>query len=334
MYWAVAAAMMMDRPVFGHGIGTYKYHYLDYMAFLKTRISTPFIKKYKIAQQAHNEFLQFGAETGFVGFFLMLALVFYYFSMGFKVLKERAKLLPSQNINIHKKQVLLIGFLSTALCLTINSLANFPFHIVPSALIGTCVLGFGMVVCFGESGIRSLFFGDTVVERRRANVFSKSTVFRSLIVRVSQLVIISFAAYFVTTLLAPFLADMHLNAGLAMKKNNHLSVGIFRLREAVSLDPNNGNLRYELGVMELRAAELSGNGFATVNRSLYLSRASHQFELAEMTFKFPPLNFLRGYCQELIKNKRYAYAEYSKALFYDSGDKEAMKRRAQLKLED
>jgi len=332
LYWTVAAAMMLDRPVFGHGIGTYKYHYLDYKAFLKRRISTPFTKKYKIAQQAHNEFLQFGAETGLVGLFSILALLFYYFSMGFKVLNERAKLIPSQNINIHDKQVFLIGFLSTALCLAINSLANFPFHIVPSALIGACVLGFGMVACFGELDICFLFFKDTFIKRRTTDVLIKNIALRSLIVRVSQLAIISLVVYSTTAFLGPFLADMHLKSGLALERNKHLRGGIYRLKEAASLSPSDGNIRYELGLMQLKAAESSENGFAFVNKFLYLNRAAYQLELAEMTFKLPALNFLRAYCQELIKNKRAAYAEYSKALFYDSSDAETAKRREQLNI--
>ena len=121
-------------------------------------------------------------------------------------------------------------------------------------------------------------------------------------------------------------------APLINEKNKHFNSGIYSLRKAVSLNPSDGKLRYRLGAMQFKLVESSENNFFPVNKFLYLNRAAYQLELAEETFKFPALNFLRAYCQELMKNKKNAYAEYSKVFFYDPGDTKAIKRRAWLSI--
>ena len=67
--------MLMDNPILGVGIGNYKLISLDY--------GKDFIRQYEIPLHTHNDFIQFGAEIGFIGlvayltiFILPLALVF------------------------------------------------------------------------------------------------------------------------------------------------------------------------------------------------------------------------------------------------------------------
>jgi len=336
LYWAAAGAMIEDRPITGCGIGTYKYNYIDYMAFLRHRIFSNFTKNNNIAVQAHNEFLQFGAETGLAGLSLLLVLLFYYFSMVSNVLKKEGRFISSKNINsdVYKKQVWLIGFLSSTSGLAVNSLANFPFHVVPSALVGVCVLGFSMLVCFGEFDVFSLFgcFRNLHKENFVCELKEKKRFWRIFLVKVCQVMIIALVSYFSVILYRPLLANTYLKTAEVLEKNRHLSMGISAIEKAISLEPTNGYMHYRLGVMHIKVLEFFLNNLFPVDKSLYTNKALVQFKLAEETFKIPPFYFYNAYSQELRGRKEDAYSWYSMALFYNPKDRTALRMRSALEL--
>ena len=61
-------------------------NYLDYQAdFL--RINPDYIKYSGKAAEAHNEYLQMGAELGIVGLGIFLSIIFVFYSLALKYLK-------------------------------------------------------------------------------------------------------------------------------------------------------------------------------------------------------------------------------------------------------
>lgn len=71
--WSCAYRMFLDKPIFGWGPGTYMFKYAPYqLSYEKTIISTNFGD----VGNAHSEYLGPLAEQGFLGFLLMLILVF------------------------------------------------------------------------------------------------------------------------------------------------------------------------------------------------------------------------------------------------------------------
>lgn len=70
--------MFRERPLVGLGPGTYKYHYMKYRARLPQRYLSVRMRHARTnAAEAHNEHLQYLAETGLVGYAVFAAALVY-----------------------------------------------------------------------------------------------------------------------------------------------------------------------------------------------------------------------------------------------------------------
>lgn len=80
--WSCALQMFEDKPVLGFGPGTYQFLYAPYQkSSLKTIISTNFGDK----GNAHSEYLGPLAEQGFLGFLIVVVLVFAVMFLGYRL---------------------------------------------------------------------------------------------------------------------------------------------------------------------------------------------------------------------------------------------------------
>lgn len=80
--WSCALQMFEDKPVLGFGPGTYQFLYAPYQkSSLKTIISTNFGDK----GNAHSEYLGPLAEQGFLGFLIVIVLVFAVMFLGYRL---------------------------------------------------------------------------------------------------------------------------------------------------------------------------------------------------------------------------------------------------------
>lgn len=80
--WSCALQMFEEKPVFGFGPGTYQFLYAPYQkSSLKTVISTNFGDK----GNAHSEYLGPLAEQGFLGFLIVVVLVFAVMFLGYRL---------------------------------------------------------------------------------------------------------------------------------------------------------------------------------------------------------------------------------------------------------
>ena len=117
-YFTNAMSLFIERPLFGHGIGSFKTESLKFYENINT-----------IPYYTHNDFLQLLSETGIFGFFSYTIFFILIVLMIFKNFKRNL-------IN-----VFLLG--STIIYL-INSLINFPFHrpqeIIPFILLSASIL--------------------------------------------------------------------------------------------------------------------------------------------------------------------------------------------------
>ena len=81
-YWKVGMEMIKDHPLFGVGVGSFIVHFKDY----KNKI-----KYSQHPENAHNYFLQIGAELGLVGLVAFLYLIGMIFSYGFTALRSSSE---------------------------------------------------------------------------------------------------------------------------------------------------------------------------------------------------------------------------------------------------
>lgn len=80
--WSCALQMFQEKPVLGFGPGTYQFLYAPYQkSSLKTIISTNFGDK----GNAHSEYLGPLAEQGFIGFLIVIILVFAVMFLGYRL---------------------------------------------------------------------------------------------------------------------------------------------------------------------------------------------------------------------------------------------------------
>ncbi|KXS44342.1 MAG: O-antigen polymerase [Candidatus Frackibacter sp. T328-2] len=126
MMWSITWEMIKDAPVIGNGIGTYDYLYPHYQ---KEFLALKGNHDYKIlagrAAEAHNEYLQLGAESGILAaiiFIMMLMYVAYTFF----------KKMPYSN---SQQNLLLIILGSSLLIIAIHSLVSFPLHLMQTGIL-------------------------------------------------------------------------------------------------------------------------------------------------------------------------------------------------------
>jgi len=126
LIWGTSLEMMEDKPLLGLGIGTFKYHYLDYQAEY-LRQHPHYIKNSGKAAEAHNEYLQLVAEIGIVGLISFLGIIISFFFLIYQYLESKKN---KEVKNKEKMMVIVIfGLLMGITCFLIHCLFTFPFHV-------------------------------------------------------------------------------------------------------------------------------------------------------------------------------------------------------------
>lgn len=104
-FYSFALDLFLDKPITGHGLGSWKYESLKY--------KDPTTRSVLVPYYTHNDFLQILAELGIVGLIIYLLFIS-------KVLMRLMIKIPDKDA----KKVLIIAMVVFAL----NSLLNFPIH--------------------------------------------------------------------------------------------------------------------------------------------------------------------------------------------------------------
>ncbi len=230
LMWRTTFEMIKDKPLFGSGIGTFKMNYLDYQAeFLQDNPS--YIKYWAHAGEAHNEYLQIGAELGIIGLGIFLSIIFIFYNLILKYLKKESR---------DNEKIIVFGLLMGITCFLIHSLFSFPLHV--SALGSAFFIIVGLTIVYLKD-FRFSEFGNS--KKGNKNVIKRQSsrltiLFTILILLVTIFVIDSLV-------IRPYLAEVYAYKGrgnLAFAKyNNALS----DFEYAAKLDPYNGRILLNLG---------------------------------------------------------------------------------------
>ncbi|MCM8806921.1 MAG: tetratricopeptide repeat protein [Candidatus Omnitrophica bacterium] len=116
--WKNTLRIIKKNPIIGVGLGNFKTNFLFYAEDRPKQIAL--IKE--VLEDVHNDFLEILVETGFIGFFIFLFLLFQIFKITFLLIKNS------------KEKTLIYGILCSTVAFLTNSLASFPFK-KPSTLL-------------------------------------------------------------------------------------------------------------------------------------------------------------------------------------------------------
>jgi O-antigen ligase len=124
MIWSDTVQLFRSNPILGTGLGTYE----DALRPFQTHLVDLTI------DHAHNDYLEFGAETGLIGFGLLFVPIFYLLiRMIISFLKDHRRY----------RSAILLGCIGSTLGLLIHSLMDFNLQVPANAMIFAAILGIG-----------------------------------------------------------------------------------------------------------------------------------------------------------------------------------------------
>ena len=132
-----ALAMMRQRPLTGFGVGAYSYYQQSFTGVGASLRETRF--RPSLMEQAHNFYLQTGAELGFPGLFAMIAALLAFLIAGTRRVME---------MDAGLRQTLLLGSLGAVVAFSIDALGS------PSWQFGQVSMLLWMAMGLGVSAIR------------------------------------------------------------------------------------------------------------------------------------------------------------------------------------
>lgn len=116
-HYATSVYMIKENPLFGVGIGNYKYHYLDAQKTMKENFSYAARLPWTYTFWSHNEYLQFAAEFGIPALVALIVIAFVWFRNIWNASRGRKKASPES-----------VWGISVVLAFLVSSLFERPFH--------------------------------------------------------------------------------------------------------------------------------------------------------------------------------------------------------------
>jgi O-antigen ligase/Tfp pilus assembly protein PilF len=236
LMWKVTGLMIKDKPFLGGGIGSFKINYLDYQArFLK---EYPEYNKYWInAKEAHNEYLQIGAEIGLFGLCIILIMLLKLYSLFINILKKEID---------NKRKLISWGLLLGITSFLIHSLFTFPLHVPALGSAFFIILGLSVAYIknFDLSEGRDKEKNKNCLineERGKSNSFRLRLLYTILILLVMLLLID-------TIVVRPYLAEVYAYQGGKYYDNGNYKESLLKYKYANKLNPFNGRVLFNLGV--------------------------------------------------------------------------------------
>lgn len=140
--WWIGAGMLVENPATGVGLGNYKLNFIPYKArFLASEQGQAFPVYINRAAQAHNEYIQAGAELGAIGLIMLFS----------SLLTLAVSLWIRLKRNANSSRIELLLLTMGILAFLVHSLVSFPAHVVGSSLEFIVFCGLALSVCYGTS---------------------------------------------------------------------------------------------------------------------------------------------------------------------------------------
>ncbi|MBA7599997.1 hypothetical protein ES703_07043 [subsurface metagenome] len=317
--WGFSTLMIRDHLFLGSGLGTFKYNTLRYQAKFFDKGQNRALYPYGVADKAHNEYLQLGAELGIIGLGIFLWLIISYFNYGVKKLK---------GIENKYKQGIIIGLMGSIVAFLVDGLFWFPLRLTTNTAMFWLILGLTIVTIKAEVNA-----GKTNLKQKDSDVILKGTEDINLnkkqkkaedkdndnIYRFKPLLylsIILLVAILSVAITRPFIAQTYWFKGFKEIKKENWDKAIKIYEEALRWDPYLGPIYYDIGKI-LQDKELYG-----ISRE-YLERAAKYIDHPDLPLDLAIIYLKSGMLDE-------AAIKLKQAISYQPDEKSMLPLYAEL----
>lgn len=288
LIWNTTFDMIKDSPILGIGLGAFELNYLKYQAgFLESH--PEYINVNVKAGEAHNEYLQMGAELGVIGliFFLLIILLFYKSSLNF-----------IRKINQDRKRLIILGLGLGITSTLVHSLESFPFHV--PALGSVFFLLVGLTMAYGNMSLSKSpnCDDDTKENLKEEKVKPLKPVLKIFIIAVIIVLTILLVNNFA---IKPYLAEIYYFQGLKDAFEEEYKRALPKLEYALELDPHNGRILHTLGDVCYNLGDWG--------RSIEFSQLAVKYRMDKRTFRNLGLFYLAASLYKEAEDN-FVYAIY------------------------
>lgn len=284
--WHVAKTMADDRPVVGHGLGTYKILYFKFLVKTFEGQPVPPSMHHRYVQ-AHNDFIQLAGETGYLGLILGLIALFGFAGGGtWWMLKHPAVALSDRMV--------VLGGITGVVAMAGSGIFGFPFHIASSSALAV--------------GVAGLAGGVWTQQRREAAPSGEAAPVdhspAQLAVYTYALpVAIAFVTFAVCwSVWNPYLSDKLTKQGQEYYKVGRVPEAKLVLDQAIQLDPERGDARLLMGLI-----------YAVYGQ---FELSEKELLAAQRSYDDVTLHYYLGRVYESVNRPDRARVEYQNALRY------------------
>jgi Flp pilus assembly protein TadD len=258
--WKDTTRMIMDFPIFGVGLGCW--------ADLFPRYRRPPWSPFSFTN-AENDYVQFAAETGVVGLFLL----------GWFALLVALRLCQSMTHVSLQFWPLYSGLLGGLCAGAVHEVCDFSFHIPANALLFTILLALALRIALGHLGTctpSQVVRDRRSVRRIRLSAVSTAVAVLGLMIPVyDQHLALSYigpraqlATAEVQVSTHPGVASTHLKLAALLSAGEQQDVRTSQIRQALLLDPNDPQAR-DLYAHDLLLAGRKADGLRQITLSVF-----------------------------------------------------------------
>ena len=284
LMWRTNFEMIKEKPLFGTGIGTFKINYLDYQAkFIK---NNPYYRKYSgKAEEAHNEYLQMGAELGIVGVGVFLAILFIFYRLVLNYLKKERS---------NKNKMIVLGLITGITSFLIHSSFTFTLHV--PALGSAFFIIFSLTIIYlKDFNLYELDILTNVKENVKSRRYLKFIIFFNILI----LLIMVFSIN--SIVVKPYLAEVYAYKGRENLELGKYGDALTDFEYAEKLDPYNGRILLNLG--------------ATYYNLSIFKEAKNKLEQSKKYYNDHNIHRNLGLCYKQQENYQKAEEEFKYAIY-------------------
>ena len=226
--WRATTDMIKEKPLFGSGIGSFKINYLYYQAKI-FEDNNEYLKYWMYTLDAHNEYLQIGAELGLVGLLIFLYMMYIFYSLFLQYIKKE------KNI---KNQIIALGLIGGITIYLFDCMFSFPFRIPALGTTFFTILGLTFIYT------KNTFISENVKEKNIIILKIKKPKYNIIF---SAIMIIAMILAIDCLVLRPYLAEINYGKGRIQSMEGNYNTALPYLEYGEKLDPFNGRILLDLG---------------------------------------------------------------------------------------